>query len=179
MCGIFGIEGADDAANLAYLGLYALQHRGQESSGICAWDGERMHVEPGMVRSVAYNVVLIAGVSTLLFNINPLLRFDGYYIFSDLIEIPNLRTRANRHFTYLTERFLLGEVAREQTRTLREIAQAAQLSDDEAEPLLFGLRMMGYLTTDGTRYRVGNWFFERWLRRTGGARGDAAARAGA
>ncbi len=48
MCGIFGIEGADDAANLAYLGLYALQHRGQESSGITAWDGERLHVERGM-----------------------------------------------------------------------------------------------------------------------------------
>ncbi|MGE0638642.1 MAG: amidophosphoribosyltransferase [Thermoanaerobaculia bacterium] len=48
MCGIFGIEGADDASNLAYLGLYALQHRGQESSGMCAWDGERMHVERGM-----------------------------------------------------------------------------------------------------------------------------------
>src|SRR6187402_1433754 len=48
MCGIFGVEGADDASNLTYLGLYALQHRGQESSGICAWDGERMHVERGM-----------------------------------------------------------------------------------------------------------------------------------
>ena len=67
-----------------------------------------VNVEPGMVRAVAYNVILIAGVSTLLFNINPLLRFDGYYIFGDLIEIPNLRTRANRYFTYLTERFLLG-----------------------------------------------------------------------
>jgi hypothetical protein len=74
-----------------------------------------------------------------------------------------------------TERFVLEEVAREQTRTLREIAQAARLSDDEAEPILFGLRMMGYLTTDGTRYRVGNWFFERWLKRTVAAR--AAARA--
>jgi putative peptide zinc metalloprotease protein len=67
-----------------------------------------VHVEPGLVRAVAYNVILIAGVSTLLFNINPLLRFDGYYIFADLIEIPNLRTRAARHFTYLSERYLLG-----------------------------------------------------------------------
>jgi amidophosphoribosyltransferase len=48
MCGIFGIEGDGAAANLAYLGLYALQHRGQESSGIVSWDGERMHVERGM-----------------------------------------------------------------------------------------------------------------------------------
>jgi amidophosphoribosyltransferase len=48
MCGIFGIEGCDDSANLAYLGLYALQHRGQESAGIVSWDGGQMHVERGM-----------------------------------------------------------------------------------------------------------------------------------
>lgn len=48
MCGIFGIEGQPDAANMAYLGLYALQHRGQESAGIVSWDGSRLHVERGM-----------------------------------------------------------------------------------------------------------------------------------
>ena len=48
MCGIFGIEGFTDAANLTYLGLYALQHRGQESAGIVSWDGSTMHVERGM-----------------------------------------------------------------------------------------------------------------------------------
>jgi amidophosphoribosyltransferase len=48
MCGIFGIDAREDAANFAYLGLYALQHRGQESAGIVSWDGERMHVERGM-----------------------------------------------------------------------------------------------------------------------------------
>jgi amidophosphoribosyltransferase len=48
MCGIFGIEGCDDAANLTYLGLYALQHRGQESAGIVSWDGAQLHFERGM-----------------------------------------------------------------------------------------------------------------------------------
>ena len=48
MCGIFGIEGNDDAANHVYLGLYALQHRGQESTGIVSWDGARMACERGM-----------------------------------------------------------------------------------------------------------------------------------
>jgi amidophosphoribosyltransferase len=48
MCGIFGIDAREDAANFAYLGLYALQHRGQESAGIVSWDGARMHVERGM-----------------------------------------------------------------------------------------------------------------------------------
>ena len=48
MCGIFGIHAREDAANFAYLGLYALQHRGQESAGIVSWDGARMHAERGM-----------------------------------------------------------------------------------------------------------------------------------
>ena len=48
MCGIFGIEGDPAAANLAYLGIYAMQHRGQESVGIVSWDDARLHVERGM-----------------------------------------------------------------------------------------------------------------------------------
>ncbi|HUS64562.1 MAG TPA: amidophosphoribosyltransferase [Kofleriaceae bacterium] len=43
MCGIFGIYGHDEAANIAYLGLHALQHRGQESAGIVTADGGRLH----------------------------------------------------------------------------------------------------------------------------------------
>ncbi|MCB1036175.1 MAG: amidophosphoribosyltransferase, partial [Acidobacteria bacterium] len=48
MCGIFGIENHEDAANLAYLGLYGLQHRGQESAGLVSWDGAKLHVGRGM-----------------------------------------------------------------------------------------------------------------------------------
>ncbi|MDH3403931.1 MAG: amidophosphoribosyltransferase [Acidobacteriota bacterium] len=48
MCGIFGIEDQADAATFTYLGLYALQHRGQESSGIVSWDGEALRVRRGM-----------------------------------------------------------------------------------------------------------------------------------
>ena len=62
--------------------------------------------EPGVLRAVAFNIMLIAGISTLVFNANPLLRFDGYYILSDLIEIPNLAQRANRYWRYLAERYL-------------------------------------------------------------------------
>ena len=43
MCGIFGIMGHPEAANLAYLGLYALQHRGQESAGIVSCEGTAFH----------------------------------------------------------------------------------------------------------------------------------------
>ncbi|MGB6877271.1 MAG: amidophosphoribosyltransferase [Candidatus Acidiferrales bacterium] len=47
-CGVFGIFGAEEAAKLSYLGLYALQHRGQESAGIAATDGVQFRVEKGM-----------------------------------------------------------------------------------------------------------------------------------
>src|SRR6185503_10544121 len=63
-------------------------------------------VEPGLVRALAFHVIVIAGISTLVFNANPLLRYDGYYILADLLEIPNLRARANRYLGYLGERYL-------------------------------------------------------------------------
>ena len=66
-----------------------------------------LSVEPGNVRSVAYSVMLIGGVSTLLFNGNPLLRFDGYHIFADAVEIPNLGNRSNSYLTYLLQRYIL------------------------------------------------------------------------
>ncbi len=47
-CGIVGVHGHPDAAHLAYMGLYALQHRGQESAGIAAADGVRIRLEKGM-----------------------------------------------------------------------------------------------------------------------------------
>ena len=64
--------------------------------------------EPGVLRAVAYNVIAIAGISTILFNANPLLRFDGYHILVDAIEIPNLRQRATTYFKYLVERYGFG-----------------------------------------------------------------------
>ena len=47
-CALFGIYGHREAANLTYLGLYALQHRGQEGSGIVSADGERIHQQKGL-----------------------------------------------------------------------------------------------------------------------------------
>jgi hypothetical protein len=71
------------------------------------------------------------------------------------------------------ERLILEEVAREGSRTATDLAQATALGDEALEPVLFGLRMMGYLAFDGSGCRIGNWFFERWLRRVGAARADA------
>src|SRR6187551_245381 len=51
MCGVFGIHGHDEAANIAYLGMHALQHRGQESAGLVAADDGRLrrHAAMGLV----------------------------------------------------------------------------------------------------------------------------------
>jgi len=76
-------------------------------------------VEPGVVRTLAYNAILIAGISTVVFNANPLLRFDGYYILADVLEIPNLRQRANTYLGYLCERYLFGSADAQAPRTTR------------------------------------------------------------
>lgn len=66
-----------------------------------------INVQPGLVRDIAFNVMVIGGLATLLFNGNPLLRFDGYYILADLVEIPNLGSRSQRYLAYLAKRYLL------------------------------------------------------------------------
>jgi len=65
-------------------------------------------VEPGLVRDIAFNVALIGATSSLLFNGNPLVRFDGYYVLADALECPNLGTRSSRYLAYLVQRYLLG-----------------------------------------------------------------------
>lgn len=67
-----------------------------------------LNASEGLVRAFTFNVMLIGGISTVLFNGNPLLRFDGYYILADLLEIPNLADRAKRYFIYLAVRYLFG-----------------------------------------------------------------------
>ena len=64
----------------------------------------------GLVKDLAYNVLIVASVTTLLFNINPLLRFDGYYIHSDLLDIPNLQQNSDKQLLHLIERYLFSLV---------------------------------------------------------------------
>ena len=78
-------------------------------------------VEPGLVRSIAYNVIFVAGMSTLIFNGNPLLRYDAYYILADLIEIPNLAQRSNQAWQWLAKRHLFG--ARELDRPQASVGE--------------------------------------------------------
>ncbi|MEX2138902.1 MAG: biotin/lipoyl-binding protein [Pirellulales bacterium] len=61
-----------------------------------------------VVRQVAADVILAGTISTLLFNLNPLMRFDGYYILGDLLELQNLYESGRRYVQYWAKRRLLG-----------------------------------------------------------------------
>ena len=58
-----------------------------------------------------HNLILAAGVSTLLFNLNALMRFDGYFILSDLVEIPNLYGEASAELSRLSQRLFFAQKA--------------------------------------------------------------------
>jgi putative peptide zinc metalloprotease protein len=76
---------------------------------------------PGLINSLAFNVMVIGSVSSLLFNGNPLLRFDAYYVLSDLLDIPNLYQKASQQWFYFADRYLLGsEKAESPARDRRE-----------------------------------------------------------
>ena len=63
-------------------------------------------VEPGLVRDIAFTTALTGSVSTLLFNANPLLKFDGYQILQDAVDMPNLARRSVLYLQYLVRRYL-------------------------------------------------------------------------
>lgn len=76
---------------------------------------------PGILNSVMFNMMFVASVSTVLFNGNPLLRFDGYYILSDLLDIPNLHQRSTQMLHHLVERHAFGlKSSRSPSRSPRE-----------------------------------------------------------
>jgi putative peptide zinc metalloprotease protein len=66
------------------------------------------YTEPGLVHHLALNVMFVGSLSTLVFNANPLMRYDGYYILADLVEIPNLRSKATALLRQYVRRFLFN-----------------------------------------------------------------------
>jgi len=96
--------------------------------------------EPGFVSEWLLNIVFVCGVSTVLVNANPLLRYDGYYILSDLLDIPNLSARANQVLWLPLRRWFFPEapaITTLETRiaTLRTYAIAAVVY----RTMIFGL----------------------------------------
>lgn len=64
--------------------------------------------QDGSVREAAFAAMTIAGLSTVLVNANPLMRYDGYHLFTDALELPNLASRSTAWLRYAGERFILG-----------------------------------------------------------------------
>lgn len=64
-------------------------------------------VQPGLVRDIAFVVMFVGTVSTVVFNANPLLRFDGYFILSDSLDLPNLGPRSTAYWGQLVKHHLL------------------------------------------------------------------------
>lgn len=66
------------------------------------------NTDGGMINTVAYNTIFAASTVTVLFNANPLMRFDGYYILTDLIALPNLAQRGQQFMAWASKKYLLG-----------------------------------------------------------------------
>jgi len=77
-------------------------------AAILVWVHQIEAGQTGLVRQIAYNTIFLASITTLLFNANPLLRFDGYYMLSDVLEIPNMYERSRRMIYYLVQRYAFG-----------------------------------------------------------------------
>ena len=75
-------------------------------AAVCTWIW--WFTEPGLVNHLCINTMFVCSVSTLMFNANPLMRYDGYYILCDLLEIPNLRQKASSLVRSKAATWLLG-----------------------------------------------------------------------
>ena len=69
--------------------------------------------QPGFVHAFAFNMFMACSVSTIFFNANPLMKFDGYYIVMDIMEIPNLRQRASNAIMNVWIKYIFGGQANE------------------------------------------------------------------
>jgi putative peptide zinc metalloprotease protein len=78
-----------------------------------------LNIQQGLISDILFNVMLIGGASTLLFNGNPLLKFDGYFVLSDAVEIPGLGPRANKYYGYLIQKYIFGVQGLESPATAR------------------------------------------------------------
>jgi putative peptide zinc metalloprotease protein len=107
-------------------------------------------IEPGLERAILFNVIVIGSVSTLLFNGNPLLKFDAYYVLADWLELPNLATRSSDWLADAFGRRVLG---------LR-----ADFAPDRGEAVIlavYGILSLGYrlVLTATIAFLVSGWFF--------------------
>ena len=94
-----------------------------------------LSVPDGLLRQIAYNAMFTASVSTVLFNANPLMRFDGYYILSDLLEIPNLQQRSTAMLKWFFERFVYQ---------IKEATPPTSIRDEQVWLVIYGVASFIY-----------------------------------
>jgi len=100
----------------------------------------------GMLQDIALFVMLVGGLSTIVFNANPLLKFDGYYVLSDYLEIPNLASRSKQHIQALFRE-----------RVLHLDSERVQVSDRREH---YWLTFYGIFSS---AYRIGLMLFIAWV----------------
>lgn len=91
--------------------------------------------EGTLVSQLAFNAILTAGISTVIFNANPLMRFDGYYILSDLLEVPNLMQRSNKMLQHLFQKHVYR---------IKDARPPTHQAGERAILLAFGVLAMAY-----------------------------------
>jgi len=91
--------------------------------------------EPGLVQSIGFNIFLIGGISSLFFNGNPLLKYDGYYMLADALGIPNLFQRSSQYWQFLFKRYLFG---------LRDVVSLANAPGEVPWFVVYSLLSLAY-----------------------------------
>src|SRR5216683_93611 len=76
-------------------------------AALATWVWWNSPAEP-FINNMALSLMIVCSVSTVVFNANPLMRYDGYYVLADWLEIPNLRDRSNRYLKNVTLEYCLG-----------------------------------------------------------------------
>lgn len=92
-------------------------------------------LDSSTLAKLCYNIMLSSSVSTVLFNANPLMRFDGYYMLSDLLETPNLAQRANKMLMHLIQKYVYR---------LRNLTAPTNLPGERAILIIYGILAMAY-----------------------------------
>jgi putative peptide zinc metalloprotease protein len=103
-------------------------------ASICAWIWMSGNLDPTL-KQLMFNAMFTASVSTVLFNANPLMRFDGYYILSDLLEVPNLQQRSQKMLQHLAQKFLYR---------LKNLTPPSTVGTEQAILIVYGILAGAY-----------------------------------
>jgi putative peptide zinc metalloprotease protein len=102
-----------------------------------------IQLNDGFLRDFLFNIIVIGSVSTLFFNGNPLMRFDGYHLLTDAIDQPNLASRATLQLNYVVKRFAFG--IERLTTTARSMWESVGLVSYAVAALIYRIAMLLFI----------------------------------